>query len=324
MLTVEQIFDLGLKMAISADPRGKKGVEKYLARVKRDYDKLSAKEKEDFDNEKLTNPYLDSRIHYNDGKSKVKKVLAGIDIGDGELVLASQMNARGETIDLVISHHPVGRGLASLADVMEMSVDVYESYGMPIHIAEKIHEERMRIVGRSIHPSNLYRTVDAAKLLKLNFVSTHTITDNMVDNYLRNHLEKAKPHTVGDIYDALMDIPEYQEATKMGFGPKIVAGSPKYRAGKYILEMTGGTEPSGKIYEYISRGGFSTEIGMHMKEDHLKEANEYHLNVIMAGHMSSDSLGMNLFLDELEKKGIEIIPCGGLIRVNRNKGKVKK
>jgi hypothetical protein len=28
---------------------------------------------------------------------------------------------------------------------------------------------------------------------------------------------------------------------------------------------------------------------------------------------------MNLFLDELEKRGIEIIPCSGLIRVSRVK-----
>lgn len=321
MLTVKQVFETGLKMAMVADPRGKKGVDKYLERVKKDYNKMSEREQELFDEEKLSNPYLDSRIHFDDGKTKVKRVLAGIDIGDGELLLASQMNERGENIDLVISHHPVGRGLASLSDVMEMSVEVYESYGMPIHIAEKIHEERMKIVGRSVHPSNIYRAVDVAKLLKVNFISTHTITDNLVDNFLRKLLEKTNPHTVGDILDALQEIPEYKEAEKMGFGPRIVAGSPKYRAGKYILEMTGGTEPSGKIYEYISRAGFSTEVGMHMKEEHLKEANEHHLNVVMAGHMSSDSLGMNLFLDELEKKGIEVVPCGGLIRVSRNKKK---
>jgi len=35
--------------------------------------------------------------------------------------------------------------------------------------------------------------------------------------------------------------------------------------------------------------------------------------------MSSDSLGVNLFLDELEKRGIEIIPCSGFIRVSRAK-----
>jgi len=30
---------------------------------------------------------------------------------------------------------------------------------------------------------------------------------------------------------------------------------------------------------------------------------------------------MNLFLDKLERKGMEIVPFGGLIRVSRNKKK---
>jgi hypothetical protein len=56
---------------------------------------------------------------------------------------------------------------------------------------------------------------------------------------------------------------------------------------------------------------------MHMKEESKKEAETANINVVVAGHMSSDSLGMNLFLDELEKRGIEIVPCSGLIRVSR-------
>ena len=35
------------------------------------------------------------------------------------------------------------------------------------------------------------------------------------------------------------------------------------------------------------------------------------------GYMASDSLGMNLFLDALEKKGITIVSCSGLIRIQR-------
>ncbi|MFA6105693.1 MAG: NGG1p interacting factor NIF3 [Patescibacteria group bacterium] len=321
MLNVKEVFELGIKMGIAADPRGKKGVERYLAIQKKEYDKLSDKEKKNYDKEKITNPYLDCGIHVDDGKTKVGRVLVGIDIGEAEILLASQLNERGKPIDLVISHHPEGKGLAGLADVMEMSVEVYESYGVPIHFAEKIHDERMKIVGRSIHPGNLYKAVDVAKILKVNFMSAHTLCDNQVDKYVREQLEKANPYTLGDIMDVLMEIPEYVEATKMGFGPKIVAGSPKSRAGKYILEMTGGTEPSNKVYEYLSRAGMSTAISMHMREDHLTKANEYNLNVVMAGHMSSDSLGVNLFLDELEKNGVEIVPCGGLIRYSRNKKK---
>jgi hypothetical protein len=58
-----------------------------------------------------------------------------------------------------------------------------------------------------------------------------------------------------------------------------------------------------------------------MKDESINKSSEQSLNVIITGHMSSDSLGMNLWLDELEKKGVEVIPCGGLIRVKRFKKK---
>ncbi|MGD0576954.1 MAG: NGG1p interacting factor NIF3, partial [Candidatus Staskawiczbacteria bacterium] len=41
------------------------------------------------------------------------------------------------------------------------------------------------------------------------------------------------------------------------------------------------------------------------------------VNIVIAGHMSSDSLGVNLFMDELEKQGIEIVPCSGFTRFSR-------
>ena len=71
------------------------------------------------------------------------------------------------------------------------------------------------------------------------------------------------------------------------------------------------------MYEKISQAGIGTIMGMHMGEEHRKEAEKNHINVVIAGHMASDSLGMNLFLDELEKKGITVVPCSGLIRVKR-------
>jgi len=60
---------------------------------------------------------------------------------------------------------------------------------------------------------------------------------------------------------------------------------------------------------------------MHLSEKHKEEAEAAHINAIIAGHISSDSIGMNLFLDELEKRGIKIYPCSGLIRVKRFKKK---
>jgi putative NIF3 family GTP cyclohydrolase 1 type 2 len=57
---------------------------------------------------------------------------------------------------------------------------------------------------------------------------------------------------------------------------------------------------------------------MHLSENHYEKIKAEHINVVNAGHMASDNLGMNLLLDKLEKKAdIEIIPCSGFRRVKR-------
>lgn len=318
-MKVKQIFDLALNMAIKVDPRGENGIKKYLKRIEKDYQSLSKKEQVFFDKESLVNPYADSRIHIDDNKTEVKRVMVGIDIGESELLLASQLNERNSKIDLVIAHHPVGKSLADLHVVMNMQIDIFEKAGVPVHIAEKIMEERIAEVSRSVHPSNHYRLTDIAKLLKINLINIHTVTDNLVNDFLHKYFTKNKPETLGEMMDLLLEIPEFIEAKKRGAGPYIFAGSKNHKVGKWIVEMTGGTNPSDKVYKELSGFGISTVIGMHMRDGARKEANEYFMNVLIAGHIASDSLGMNLFLDELEKKGIEILPVGGLIRHSRIK-----
>ena len=124
---------------------------------------------------------------------------------------------------------------------------------------------------------------------------------------------------IEDLLNLLKEISEYREAIKFGAGPKIFVGDPERRCGKIaVTEITGGTEGSPKLYEKMAQAGIGTVIGMHISEEHKKEAEAANINVVIAGHMSSDSLGVNLFLDELEKQGIEIVPCSGLIRISRN------
>ncbi|MBI5221539.1 MAG: NGG1p interacting factor NIF3 [Candidatus Magasanikbacteria bacterium] len=319
MMTVKEVFALATKIGVAADPRGQKGVDRYLERLNKHYNNLSTEDKKFFDTEKLSNPYPDGFVHVDDGHTKVKRVMAGIDVNEGEILLASQLNERGKKIDLVIAHHPEGKGKSNLHEVMEMYTDIYVQYGVPVHIAEKLTEDRIKEIGRGIHPINHFQAINIAQHLGINFINTHTITDNLADKFVREFLNKKAPETVGEIVQYLLELPEYQFAKKMGFGPKIIAGAPNHRVGKMILEMTGGTNPSPKVYEQFSQFGVSTIVGMHMRDESMKSANECHMNIIIAGHMSSDSLGMNLWLDELEKRGIEIVPCGGLIRVSRVK-----
>lgn len=312
-MTQEQIYKLAIKMAMEADLRGQTAVQKVLKRSEENYKKLDKEEKEFFDTDSFFNPYPDSRILVPT-KKQIKKVLVGVDISVSELWLADKLG----NVDLIISHHPLGRALAGLDGVMHMQADILANYGIPINIAESLLKIRIDEVSRSISSANHNRVVDAANLLGVGLMCCHTLCDNLVAKFLKEKLEKEDLEYVSDIVDLLKKIPEYREATKLGAGPKIFAGRPENHAGKIgLLEITGGTEGSEKIYDYLARAGIGTTIGMHISEKNKKEAEKAHLNVVIAGHISSDSVGINLFLDELEKRGVEIIPCSGLIRVKR-------
>lgn len=319
-MTIQQIYDLALKMGLKADPRGQAGVKRHLAKVKKYFESLSAEEKKYFDQSKFTDPYADSNVHLADKPSaEVRGVLVGVDIGVGELLLAEELRDRGEKIDLVMAHHPIGKPLAELAEVMDLQVDSFAAQGVPVHVAESLMQERVSEVGRSVHPANHYREIDAARLLGLNLMNAHTLTDNLVQEFLTDYLKKKKPETVGEVIKALLELPEYQEAKRRGAGPHLQTGRLANRVGKIFVDMTGGTNPSDKIFQELSKAGVSTIVSMHFTEKGFAEAKEAFMNIVIAGHIASDSLGMNLFLDELEKKGIKIIPCSGLIRVSRVK-----
>lgn len=311
-MIIQQIHDLAIKMGIKADLRGEGAVKKYLARQKEKYEKLPANKKDDFDKERLANPYMDSGVWVDNGKP-VKKLLAGIDIGSGEILLAKELKA-----DSVLSHHPLGRGLANLDEVMHLQADVLAMYGVPINIAESMLKIRISEVARGVHAINHYKTVDAARLLGINLLNVHTPADNLVASFLRKEVERKKPEYVGEVADIIRDIEEYKQSAKMGVPLKIFAGNEENRAGRVALtEITGGTEGAKDIYQALATAGVGTVLAMHLSEEHRKNAEAAHLNVIVCPHIASDSLGMNLFLDEIEKKGVSIVPGGGLIRVKR-------
>jgi putative NIF3 family GTP cyclohydrolase 1 type 2 len=315
-MKIKEIYNLAINKGIEADFRGKEGVEKVLKRRKEKFEKLSEEEKKEFDLDSLSNPYSDSQILNIIEDREIKRVLVGIDIEPAEILLAKEIG----NIDLIIAHHPLGKGLANLSDVMELQCDILNQYGVPINVAEGLMKERIEEVARGVNKLNHQRTVDTARLLNFNLINLHTPCDNLAARFLKDLIEKETPERLEDLMKILKEIPEYKKAIEFSAGPRIFVGSEENRCGKIaITEITGGTEGSPKLYEKMAVAGIGTVVGMHQSEEHRKEAESSNINVVIAGHISSDSLGMNLFLDELEKQGIEIIPCSGFIRISRNK-----
>lgn len=313
------IYRIAVRKGMGKDPRTKKEIDKELAGAKREFRKLKGVDKKAFDRERFVNPYADTRILYGNPNTNVKTAMVGIDMEGPEILTADRLNQHGiEPVDLIIAHHPEGAAWAGFHDVMRLQVAVLHKLGIPLDIGNDLLKERMAEVERAVAPANHSRSVDITRLLEIPYMCIHTPADNHVASYLQGMFDKAGPKKLSQVAAMLKTIPEYADGLKKKSGPKILIGDPDKPAGKVFVDMTGGTEGPKKIFPRLSQAGVGTIVAMHLSEEHFKHAKGEHINVVIAGHIASDTLGLNLLLDEIEKiESVKIIPCSGFVRIKR-------
>ena len=319
-MKLKKLFERAVQHGIDADPRTRKGVEKLLKKQMDRFKKLEGKEKEYADEERTWNPYADSRIINGKGDEDIKVLMVGIDVETQEVLLADRLRERGEKIDCLFIHHPEGRALADLEKVMPLQVDLLGLHGVPVNHAEAQLRPRMDKIWRAIHADNLFRTERAAELLGIPAFTCHTITDNLVWKFMEKEICSKKFDDLGEVLDAILEIPEYTYYAKKGNPPIIVNGSKSSRPGKIAAtEFTGGTNSPEEFLEEQSRAGIGTILSMHVTEKTLEEAKKHNVNMIQCSHMASDAIGINLLLDILskEEKSLRTIDASGFIRVKR-------
>ncbi|MDI6699255.1 MAG: NGG1p interacting factor NIF3 [Candidatus Saccharicenans sp.] len=318
-MKLKDFYRLAVEVGIKNDLRPREEIERLLQEEKKAFDKLEPAEKENFDPDRLFNPFSDSRILTGDPETEVRRILTGIDMDAAEMILAYTLNRdTDKKIDLVLAHHPSGRALAQLSQVMALQVDLLTSFGVTPSVAEQLMEKRIGEIERRLLPINHNRAVDAARLLNLPLACLHTPADNCVTRYLTELFREKAPDRLKDVLEILKSIPEYRNSSRNSVPPKILSGSENSRAGRIYVDMTGGTEGSRDIYEKQAAAGISTLVGMHYSEDALEKAKKANLNVIVAGHIASDTLGLNLLLDQIEKESgqvLEIVAVSGFERI---------
>ncbi len=315
-MMLQDFYRSAVAVGIDYDPRGAAWVKKTLLRAKDEYNKLTTEEKVWAGKEYTINPYADTRVLHGEPEVLIsKRILVGIDIGVGEILVADKLNGRGKNIDLVVAHHPEGKAYAKFYTVMQMQADILHKFGLPINVADGMLSEKIREVENKILLTNLNRDTDIAALLDIPYMCVHTPADNAATTFLQRLMDKEKPERLGDIISLLKMIPEYKEALKRHSGPKILAGVAERRAGKIFVDLNGGAEGPAQIYEKLAQVGIGTVVSICVPEEHRKEAEKNHISIIAAGSTASDSLGLNLVLDRILKDtGIEVIECSGFRR----------
>lgn len=312
---------MAIRTGMAKDPRPADEVQRVLDDARETYDALPEDRKELYDPERLWNPYTDSRFSVMADEARemdAECMMWGIDIGPAEILLADRLREKGRNISAVVAHHPIGTARTKFPEVMWMQTDMYHEAGVPINVTEGLMKTRMDDVLRGVMGSNYNQGADAARLLGIPLMNIHSPADNMVQRFMTDMFEEAQPRTLGDLVDRLYREPEFRQAARYNSPPEIIVGSKRSRCGRIVCKMTGGTSGPKEIYEKFAQAGVGTVVGMHFPESHIEEARKNNINIVISGHMSSDSLGINLICDVWECEGVDILPCSGFTRFSRN------
>jgi len=257
----------------------------------------------------LTEVPGDSGVHVR--SDNIKKVLATIDCDVGDLLLARELNC-----DAVLTHHPEGTAALNGWRLIRNQIDQMVECGVPIAQAEAAVQRRLQQVELNSHARNYGRIVQAAQLLKLAFLNVHVPCDLITRRLLTERLapfnDPKNRATVADVVAALQEFPEQRAA---GTAPQVRLGAPDRFAGRVAVAMGGYTSGGTDVLRAYFEAGVGTVLMMHFPEADLREAREQKLagNLIVTGHMASDSIGINFYLDELQRLGLKVIRAGGIV-----------
>ena len=239
----------------------------------------------------------------------IEKVIMTLDPDPSLILLAKELK-----YDLVISHHYTSACIDAWK-VFRKHIDQMVSVGIPKEKAEKIVEKKLVSLEITGHAKN-YDLVDSiARKLKVPFMNIHNPLDELGRKIMQDKVDEVIRSRSGvrvkDVIEGLYQLEEFQFAkTKILIG----VGDPDNNVSKVIVShgalTNGGYEVANAYFDH----GVDTVIYIHIApNDLLKLKAENKGNLIISGHIASDSVGINPFVKRLEKEGLEVLKLGGII-----------
>jgi hypothetical protein len=251
----------------------------------------------------------DSGVHVPG--ERLRKLYATVDCDVGDLLLA-----RGLGCDAVLTHHPQGAASLKGWTLIPRQIEQMVEEGVPIARAEAAIQRRMAQVEIGSHAQNYARVAEAAGLLRMPFLNVHLPCDIVTRRRIAERMapfnRRESRATVGEVVQALLEFPEHRRAATE---PRVRLGGAERLAGRVSVAIAGYTNGGVDVLRAYFEAGVGTVLSMHFAEADLREAREQRLagNLVVTGHMASDSIGINVFCDALEQRGLEVIRAGGIV-----------
>lgn len=242
---------------------------------------------------------------------KIERVLIGIDLGGPELMLAEELGC-----DLAIAHHPPGgAGVLHFHEVLARHIDQMTAVGVPEEEARAGVEgwmEERRILD-SIR--NYDHAPSIARLLGIPYMNIHTPLDEIGRQKMTAAASELAPgKTVSDLIDLFYE--KFGEFRNAETRIEARVGRAENRLGKVVVSHGAGTNGGYRVAKAYFEHGIDTLIYIHCSpqdSSRLKEEYGDEKNLIVTGHIASDSVGINPFISALREHGLTVIPFSGII-----------
>jgi hypothetical protein len=256
----------------------------------------------------------DSGIHVPG--AGLRRALFGIDLEVGELLWAREAG-----FDVVVAHHPVGDGGASVqfTEVIWRQVDQLLEEGVAEPVARAAVAERVATVHRRRHMANHNRVLDTARLIGMPLLNIHLPPDIVSRRFVQDLVRRAvgPETTVDELLVALNEVPEMAASLVK---PEAWIGAGDNLVGRTAVAIAGGTNGGYPVFSAYYGAGVRTILAMHIDEgdfNRLRDGVGEDCNFIVTGHMPSDSIGINRLIWGLEDRGLGCVRTSGIIEVPR-------
>ena len=251
----------------------------------------------------------DSAI-YHPG-SDIKKLMLGIDIKGPEVKMASDLG-----FDAAMSHHPTG-GQARLQfhKVLYRHLDQLIDAGVPRDAVQEVIDnlaEEHRVLASM---SNYDHDPSVARLLDMPYLNIHTPLDEIGRRRLQAAADDlATTDTIADLMTHFgASFGEFEHADTQ---IELRMGRMENPIGTVVMSHGAGTNGGYPVAKAYFDHGVDTVIYIHCRPaDSKKLVAEYGKtkNLIVTGHIVSDSIGINPYIERLREEGIEVTTLSGII-----------
>lgn len=249
----------------------------------------------------------DSGIHVPG--DDLETALVGIDLESPEIQLAAR-----EGYDLVLAHHPPGGDpRVNFAPVLEKQVEFMTAHGVPEERAEEAASGIISGMEHSGHSTNYRHDPSIAEHLDQPYMNVHLAPDELGRRRFQEVADGlADDATVGEFADALGEIPEIEEAIT---DVELRLGERANDLGEVAIHHAAGTNGGSDVASAYFDHGVDTVLYIHVGAGDTAELNEEYgdteKNLVVTGHIASDAIGINEFIDALEEAGLECDTVSG-------------